>query len=84
LEDDVSKIIKANHRRWEIEESFRIMKSEFKENFEKESKNIKLERYLKAIYAICKSYFKEEVLDGFLFDLNAIIKSEKKKCKKKA
>lgn len=47
---------------------FWIMKSEFKENFEKESKNIKLERYLKAIYAICKSYFKEEVLDGFLFE----------------
>lgn len=30
LEDDVSKIIKANKRRWEIEECFRIMKSEFK------------------------------------------------------
>jgi transposase len=30
LEDDVSEIIKINQRRWEIEESFRIMKSEFK------------------------------------------------------
>ena len=30
LEDDASEIIKANHRRWEIEECFRIMKSEFK------------------------------------------------------
>lgn len=30
LDDDVSDIIKINHRRWEIEESFRIMKSEFK------------------------------------------------------
>lgn len=30
LEDDVSEIIKVNKRRWEIEESFRIMKSEFK------------------------------------------------------
>lgn len=30
LEDDLSQIIKVNHRRWEIEESFRIMKSEFK------------------------------------------------------
>jgi len=29
LEDDVEEIIKVNHRRWEIEESFRIMKSEF-------------------------------------------------------
>lgn len=31
LEDDVSEIIKVNHRRWEIEECFRIMKSEFKD-----------------------------------------------------
>ena len=30
LEDEVSEIIKINRRRWEIEESFRIMKSEFK------------------------------------------------------
>ena len=30
LEDSVKEIIKINHRRWEIEESFRLMKSEFK------------------------------------------------------
>lgn len=30
LEDDVADILKINRRRWEIEESFRIMKSEFK------------------------------------------------------
>jgi transposase len=30
LEDDASEIIKVNRRRWEIEECFRIMKSEFK------------------------------------------------------
>lgn len=30
LEDDATEIIKVNKRRWEIEESFRIMKSEFK------------------------------------------------------
>ncbi len=30
LDDDPSVIIKINHRRWEIEECFRIMKSEFK------------------------------------------------------
>lgn len=30
LEDDVSEIIKVNQRRWEIEECFRIMKTEFK------------------------------------------------------
>lgn len=30
LEDKVEDIIKVNHRRWEIEESFRLMKTEFK------------------------------------------------------
>ena len=30
LDDDVEDIIKLNHRRWEIEESFRIMKTDFK------------------------------------------------------
>ena len=30
LEDDASEIIKVNRRRWEIEECFRIMKSEFR------------------------------------------------------
>lgn len=30
LEDDICDILKVNRRRWEIEESFRIMKSEFK------------------------------------------------------
>lgn len=30
LEDNVEEIIKVNHRRWEIEESFRIMKTDFK------------------------------------------------------
>ena len=30
IEDDAPAIIRINHRRWEIEECFRIMKSEFK------------------------------------------------------
>jgi len=30
LEDDVAAIVEVNHRRWEIEECFRIMKYEFK------------------------------------------------------
>ena len=29
LEDDAESIVRINSRRWEIEESFRIMKSEF-------------------------------------------------------
>lgn len=30
LEDDITEIIRVNKRRWQIEECFRIMKSEFK------------------------------------------------------
>ena len=30
LENSVEDIIKVNHNRWEIEESFKIMKTEFK------------------------------------------------------
>ena len=30
LEDEIASIVKINKRRWEIEESFKIMKSEFK------------------------------------------------------
>jgi len=30
LDDDVAEILRVNKRRWEIEESFRVMKSEFK------------------------------------------------------
>ncbi len=30
LEDNIEEIIKVNKRRWEIEESFRILKTEFK------------------------------------------------------
>lgn len=30
LEDDVTSVVNVNHRRWEIEECFRIMKHEFK------------------------------------------------------
>ncbi|MBQ7140293.1 MAG: IS1634 family transposase [Bacilli bacterium] len=30
LEDEAKDIVKVNHQRWEIEESFRLMKSEFK------------------------------------------------------
>lgn len=49
LEDSVEEIIKVNHRRWEIEESFRIMKSEF------ESRPVHLSREdrIKAHFVTC-------------------------------
>ncbi|MDD3028246.1 MAG: IS1634 family transposase [Erysipelotrichaceae bacterium] len=49
LKDDVSEIIKINQRRWEIEESFRIMKTEFK------ARPVYLERQdrIKAHFLVC-------------------------------
>lgn len=49
LEDSVEEIVKVNHRRWEIEESFRIMKSEF------ESRPVHLSREdrIKAHFVTC-------------------------------
>jgi len=43
LEDDIAAIVAVNHRRWEIEECFRIMKHEFKARpvFVKRDKRIK-------------------------------------------
>lgn len=49
LEDEPIEIIKANHRRWEIEESFRIMKSEFKSR----SVNLSREDRIKAHFLTC-------------------------------
>lgn len=49
LEDEALEIIKVNHRRWEIEESFRIMKSEF----EARPVYLKREDRIKAHFMIC-------------------------------
>ena len=49
LEDSVEDIIKVNHRRWEIEESFRIMKSEF----EARPVYLSKEDRIKAHFVIC-------------------------------
>lgn len=49
LEDDAKTVVKINHKRWEIEECFRIMKSEFK------ARPVYLSRdnRIKAHFAIC-------------------------------
>jgi len=49
LEDDVAAIVKVNHRRWEIEECFRIMKSEFKAR----PVYLKLDERIKAHFLTC-------------------------------
>lgn len=45
LEDDIKDIIEVNKRRWEIEESFRIMKSEFKDRHVYLQKDNKIEAH---------------------------------------
>lgn len=49
LSGDVKEITKANHRRWEIEECFRIMKSEFKAR----PVYLRLEDRIKAHFTTC-------------------------------
>lgn len=49
LEGDVKKIIKENHKRWEIEEGFRIMKSEFNAR----PVYLRLEERIKAHFITC-------------------------------
>lgn len=49
LDDSVEDIVKVNHRRWEIEESFRIMKSEFKSRPVYHSRD----EMIKAHFVIC-------------------------------
>lgn len=49
LEDDVKEIIKVNRRRWEIEESFRILKTEFKAR----PVYLKRDDRIKAHFTIC-------------------------------
>ena len=49
LKDNALEIIKVNHRRWEIEESFRIMKSEF----EARPVYLKKQDRIKAHFMIC-------------------------------
>jgi len=49
LEDEVASIVKVNQRRWEIEECFRIMKSEFKAR----PVYLKLDERIKAHFLTC-------------------------------
>jgi len=49
LKDSIEDIVKVNHRRWEIEESFRIMKSEFRSRPVFHSKD----EMIKAHFVVC-------------------------------
>ncbi len=66
LEDEASSIIRINHRRWEIEECFRIMKSDFKARpaYVKKDERIKAHFttcYLALVlYRYLEKYLKEE------------------------
>ncbi|HEY5583129.1 MAG TPA: IS1634 family transposase [Ruminiclostridium sp.] len=80
LEDNASEIIKVNNRRWEIEECFRIMKSEFKARPVYLSRDDRIEAHFTTcfisliIYRLLEKRLKEkytcnEIIDG-LKDMN--------------
>jgi len=80
LEDDASEIIKVNRRRWEIEECFQIMKSEFKARPVYLSRDDRIEAHFTTcfialiIYRLLEKRLKDkytcnEIVDG-LRDMN--------------
>jgi len=73
LEDNASEIIKVNQRRWEIEECFRIMKSEFKSRPVYLSRDDRINAHFTTCFISLIIYrFLEKKLD-FSFTCNEII-----------
>jgi len=65
LEDDISAIISVNHRRWEIEECFRIMKSEFKSRPVYLSRDERIKAHFTTCFLSLVLYrYLEKALDG--------------------
>lgn len=65
LEDDAAAIIKVNQRRWEIEECFRILKSEFKARPAYLSRDDRIEAHFATCFMSLILYrFLEKKLDG--------------------
>lgn len=80
LEDDAAEIVKVNNRRWEIEECFRIMKSEFKARPVYLSRDDRIEAHFTTcfisliIYRLLEKMFSEkytcsEIING-ISDMN--------------
>lgn len=64
LEDDVEEIVKVNKRRWEIEESFRIMKSDFKSRPVYLSRDDKIKaHFITCFLALIVYRYLEKILD---------------------
>lgn len=73
LEDSVEDIVKVNHRRWEIEESFRIMKTDFKSRpvFHSKDEMIKA-HFVTCFLALIVYRYLEKILDE-KYTVNEII-----------
>ena len=64
LEDEAYQIAKINHRRWEIEESFRIMKTEFKSRPVYLSRDDRIKAHFTTCYlALVLFRYLEKILD---------------------
>mgnify|MGYP001012663698 CR=1 FL=1 len=75
LEGDASAITKINHRRWEIEECFRIMKSEFKARPVYLSRNDRIQAHFTTCFIALVLYRYLEKLLGEKFTSDDIISS---------
>lgn len=75
LEDDAATIAKINHRRWEIEECFRIMKSEFKARPVYLSRNDRIQAHFTTCFLALVLYRHLEKRLGEKFTSHDIISS---------
>lgn len=75
LEDDAATIAKINHRRWEIEECFRIMKSEFKARPVYLSRNDRIQAHFTTCFLALVLYRYLEKTLGEKFTSHDIISS---------
>ena len=75
LEDDAPAIAKINHRRWEIEECFRIMKSEFKARPVYLSRDDRIQAHFTTCFLALVLYRYLEKYLGEKFTSNDIISS---------
>ena len=89
LEDNAEEIIKVNQRRWEIEESFRIMKSEFKARPVYLSRDDRITAHFTTCFGYIPTYTRTDLTDdlhdkfGFRTDYQIITNHSLKKIFKK-
>lgn len=73
LDDDPGQIVKINHQRWQIEECFRIMKSEFRARPAHVSTDTRIEGHFLTCYLALVLYRYLEKKTGYKYTCNELI-----------